>query len=252
MSNLWNRPFLSEEDVLSLIKAHIQRKKPFSLIRIGDGENICLAQEGVWPIQTVLETTWAKNSRISNQKGVRLPNLRLRDKMIRAIRRATVVGIPRENDQEILTSQIYLRPLTEQCFLKYQLIPNAVCHTFVNRHLPEKKDFWMMLKGKKVILISKWAHPFKKFVQKNYPKFNISIIPIKFNNYDQIKPVLKKVKPLKADLVLVSAGVNALILVDKLAHTQNRVAIDFGKTPMLILKKNRRVNPWMPKRKKRK
>lgn len=249
MGKIKKRSFLSYDEVLSIMERHMNEQKPFSLVRIGDGENIVLAQKGVWPIRKVLSTKWARNSRKSNQKGVRLPNIDLRNKMIRAIRRATIVAIPRKHDKEIQADQRYLRPLTEKCFKKYGLKPKNVCHTFVNRHLPEQPAFWEMLRDRKVILISKWAKKFKKYVKKNYRQYNIKIKPVRFTNFKQINPVLKKVKPMKADLVLVSAGVSAVVLVDKLAHTQKRVAMDFGKTPMLILKKNRRVKPWKPKKK---
>ncbi len=250
MGKIKKRPFLSNHEVLSIIEQHMNEKKPLSLIRIGDGENIVLAQKRVWPIRKVLRTKWARESRRSNQKGVRLPNIRLRNKMIRALRRATIVAIPRKHDKEIQASQRVLRPLTEKCFKKYKIKPKRVCHTFINRHLPEKQAFWEMLRGKKVILISKWAKKFRKYVKRNYRNYNIKIKPVRFSNFKQIKPVLRRVKRMKADLVLVSAGVSALILVDKLAHIQQRVAVDFGKSPMLILQKDRRVKPWKPPKKK--
>ena len=231
-----------------MIKRNMTAKKPFSLVRVGDGENIVLAQKGVWSIQKVLRTSWARKSRKTNKKGVKLPNIRLRNQMIRALRRASIVAIPHRHDKEIKADEKYLRPLTEKAFSRYKINPTCVCHTFINRHLPEKKEFWNMLRGKKVILISKWANQFNRYVEKNYPNHRIRIVPVRFSNYRQMKWILRKVEPIKADIVLVSAGVNAVILVEKLARTQNRVALDFGKSPMLILKKDRRVHPWKPKK----
>ncbi|RKD22720.1 hypothetical protein BEP19_10730 [Ammoniphilus oxalaticus] len=245
---LKKRKFLSHKKVLSLIKRRMRTKRPLSLVRVGDGENIVLAQQGVWPIRKVLRTKWAKKSRRSNKKGVSLPNMRLRNQMIRALRRASIVGIPHRKERQIKAKRIFLRPLTEKNFRKYKIKPRHVCHTFINRHLPEKKEFWDMLKGKRVILISKWAKQFRRYVKNNYPKHRIRIIPISFSNYNQINRILKRVKPIKADIVLVSTGVNALVLVDQLARTQRRVAIDFGKAPMLILKRDKRVRPWKPRK----
>ena len=152
-----------------MIKRNMIAKKPFSLVRVGDGENIVLAQKGVWSIQKVLRTSWARKSRKTNKKGVKLPNIRLRNQMIRALRRASLVAIPHRHDNEIKADEKYLRPLTEKAFSRYKINPTHVCHTFINRHLPEKKEFWNMLRGKKVILISKWANQFNRYVEKNYP-----------------------------------------------------------------------------------
>lgn len=247
MARIKNRKFLTHRKILSMITRRMKAKKPFSLVRVGDGENIVLAQKGIWSIKKVLRTGWARRSRKSNKKGVRLPNIKLRNQMIRALRRASVIGIPRQHEKEIKASKKYLRPLTEKAFKKYKIKPKQVCHTFINRHLPEDRAFWDMLKGKRVILISTWAHPFKNYVKKYYPKHRIRIIPIRFSNYRQMNKILKQVKPIKADIILVSAGVNAVVLVEKLARLQKRVAIDFGKSPMLILKRDRRIKPWKPK-----
>lgn len=246
MARKKKRKFLSNDEVLSIIGKRLEKGKPFSLIRIGDGENICLAQKKVWSIKKVLRSEWAQNSRKSNVKGVKLPNLRLRDKMIRAIRRADIVGIPHKNEKEILANKKYLRSLTEKCFQKYKLDPPNICHTLVNRHLPEKKAFWDLLKDRNVMVISKWAKAFRKHVRKTYPSHNIKIIPVKFDNFSQIDKVLKKIKPIDADIVLVSAGVNALVLVDKLKRTQKRIAIDFGKSAMFMVKHKKRIHPWVP------
>lgn len=250
MARIKKRRFLTHKKVLSMIKRSMKAKRPFSLVRVGDGENIVLAQKGVWSIRRVLRTKWARNSRKSNQKGVKLPNIRLRNQMIRALRRASIVGIPHRHEKEIRAAQKYLRPLTEKTFRRYKIKPKRVCHTFINRHLPEKKEFWNMLRGKRVLLISKWAKQFRRYVAKNYPKHRILIKPVRFSNYKQMNKVLRKVKNIKADIVLVSAGVNALVLVDRLARRQGRVAIDFGKSPMLILKRDRRIRPWKHKKKK--
>jgi len=248
MARIKKRKFLSHSKVLSMIKRSMKAKRPFSLVRVGDGENIVLAQKGVWSIKKVLRTNWAKNSRRTNKKGVRLPNIKLRNQMIHALRRASVVGIPHRREKEIKASKKYLRPLTEKAFKKYKIKPRNVCHTFINRHLPESSDFWEMLKGKRVILISSWANQFQRYVKRNYPRHRIRIIPVRFSNYRQMNKILRKVKPIKADIVLVSAGVNAVVLVEKLARLQKRVAMDFGKSPMLILKRDRRIRPWKPQK----
>ncbi|GAX92003.1 GT-D fold domain-containing glycosyltransferase [Effusibacillus lacus] len=237
---------LKTEEVIEIIDQAIRAKKPFSLVRVGDGENLVLAQQHVMPIKRVIRTRWGRRSRTTKTKGIRLPNTTARDRMIEAIKRADLVGIPDYNDGELKAPQKYLRPLTNKCFKAYGIRPKRVCHTLVNRHLVEKKSFWEMLRGRKVALISKWADSFADLVNKQYPEFNIKIVKrISFSQYNQIKDTVRRMKNVECDIVLISAGVNAVILAEKLAREQKRVAIDFGKSAMFMVQNNTdRLQPW--------
>jgi hypothetical protein len=227
----------------------LDQKSPLSVVRVGDGENICLSQYKVWTIRKVLSTRWASLSRSTNWKGVRLPNIRLRDELIHSIKKADIVGIPYYNDKEILARQQYLRPLTDTCFEKYNIRPKQLCHTFVNRHMVEHSQFWEMLKGKKAVVISRWADEFKNLVSDKYDAFDIKFVKvILFNRYEEISKVMLKMRDVECDIVFISAGVNAVILAQKLAEEQGRIAIDFGKSAVFMIKGNRKVRPWNPKK----
>src|SRR5690606_18033989 len=98
-------------------------------------------QSKVWSMKKTLSTRWGMLSRKTNWKGVRLPNFALRDQLIDSIKKADIVGIPYEKDKEILAKQHTLRPLTDRCFQKYRIRPKQLCHTFVNRHMVEYREF---------------------------------------------------------------------------------------------------------------
>ena len=235
-------------EVIRCIARAMKERKPLSVVRVGDGENICLAQYKVWPMRKVLATRWAKLSRRTNWKGVRLPNRKLRDQLVMAIKRADIVGIPYENDQEILAEQRTLRPLTDQCFRAYRIRPKALCHTFVNRHMVEYEEFWEMLRGRKVAVISRWAGKLKKWVKRRYAGFGIEFVKlVSIDRFEQIPKVMRKMKKVDCDIVLVSAGVNAVILAERLAREQGRVAVDFGKSAVFMVTGNRKVRPWRPR-----
>lgn len=242
-----DKKWLSTLEVIDEIGKALDKKKPLSVVRIGDGENITLSQYKVWPIRKTLSTRWARLSRSTNRKGVTLPNVRLRDQLITAIQKADIVGIPYYNDNEILAEQQYLRPLTNACFRRFDIHPKKCCHTFVNRHMVEHQQFWELLKGKKAVVISRWADDFKSLVGRAYDDFDIDIIKtISINRYEQIPKVLLKMKSVDCDIVFISAGVNAVILAQKLAEEQGRIAIDFGKSAVFMVTSNRKVNPWKP------
>jgi hypothetical protein len=239
---------LTTFEVIDEIRKAMDEKKPLSVVRVGDGENICLTQYKVWPIHKTLSTRWAILSRRSNRKGVRLPNVKLRDQLIAAIKKADIVGIPYHKDKEILAKHQYLRPLTDTCFKKFNIHPKKLCHTFVNRHMVEHSEFWEMLKGKKAVVISRWAKDFKKLVDKRYDEFNIEIVKsIRMDRYEEIPKVLHKMESVDCDIVFISAGVNAVILAQKLAYEQGRIAIDFGKSAVFMVKGDRKVLPYDPK-----
>ncbi|MNI25358.1 hypothetical protein D3C73_790060 [compost metagenome] len=234
-------------DVIDEIEKALAEKKPLSIVRVGDGENICLTQYKLWPIRTTLSTRWARLSRSTNWKGVRLPNIELRDQLIKAIKKADIVGIPYHNDKEILAEQKYLRPLTDACFNAFDIKPKKLCHTFVNRHMVEHQKFWEMLKGKKVVVISRWAKDFKKLVGDMYVKYDIEMVKsIRIDHFKEIPQVIRKMESLECDIVFISAGVNAVILAQKLAEKQGRIAIDFGKSAVFMVTKDKKVKPWNP------
>ncbi|MBP1990979.1 GT-D fold domain-containing protein [Paenibacillus eucommiae] len=240
--------WLTTLDVIDEVAKALEEKKPLSIVRVGDGENICLTQYKVWPIRRTLSTRWAMLSRSTNWKGVRLPNVQLRDQLIKSIKKADIVGIPYHKDTEILAKHRYLRPLTDACFKKFNINPEKVCHTFVNRHMVEHLQFWEMLKGKRVVVISRWANDFSKLLGKRYEEFDIEIVKtICIDRFQEIPKVLRAMKLVECDLVFISAGVNAVILAQKLAEKQGRIAIDFGKSAVFMVKGNRKVQPWNPK-----
>ncbi|AOZ91958.1 GT-D fold domain-containing glycosyltransferase [Paenibacillus crassostreae] len=248
MGNPKEENWLTTLEVIAEIEMALNKKTPLSVVRVGDGENITLSQYKVWPIRKTLSTRWARISRTTHWKGVSLPNVRIRDRLITAIKKADIVGIPYYKDKEILAEQQYLRPLTDVCFKRYDIHPKRLCHTFVNRHMVEHQQFWEMLKGKRVVVISRWANEFKKLVVKSYDEFDIDIVKtISIHRYEQIPKVLFKMKSIDCDIVFISAGVNAVILAQKLAEEQGRIAIDFGKSAIFMVNRNRKVNPWEPK-----
>ncbi|NHN30197.1 GT-D fold domain-containing protein [Paenibacillus agricola] len=243
-----DKKWLTTLDVIDEVRKAMEANRPLSVVRVGDGENICLAQYKVWSIRRVLSTRWAKLSRSTNRKGVRLPNVELRDRLIKSIKKADIVGIPYSKDMEILAEhQQHLRRLTDACFQRFDIVPEKLCHTFINRHMVEKQEFWELLNGKRVVIISRWADRFKKLVGTKYRGFDIEVVrTIRIDRYNEIPKVLRQMESVKCDIVFISAGVNAVILAQKLAEKQGRIAIDFGKSAVFMVTGNRKVKPWNP------
>jgi len=232
-----DQDFLKVDQVLDMLATAIEQEAAFSLVRIGDGENLILAQDSVMPIEEVLNLGWAKAA-YEGKKGVTLPNLKFRDEMAESIKKADVIGIPFWNDDPILTDQAVKRPLTEAVFKHFNIQPDKICHTFVNRVFTQKRKFWNLLKGKRILLIGSWSDRVKPIFEKS-PYGLCIAFTFDFSDYNQMEGTLQKVIQIKDefDIALVSCGVNAVVLTPQIARLTGRVAIDFGKSLMFLVQK---------------
>jgi len=228
---------LKWKQVVSRIKHALDNHQPFSMVRIGDGENIVLAQKSVWDIKTVLREPWAKKAN-RGEKGVRLPNLKVRNQMIRSIKKANIVGILPPGDNRTYAPKRLKRPLTNKIFRFYKLRPRYTCDAVVNRFLAGRKEFWDVLRGRRVLLITRHAERLKKVLQSDPYSMDIAGI-IVFKDNNQMSHALEQIDSMKDnfDVALISCGVNTVVLAPEIARLTGKVAIDFGKGHHKVFKK---------------
>ncbi|WP_219837242.1 GT-D fold domain-containing glycosyltransferase [Paenibacillus sp. R14(2021)] len=223
---------LSTTQVLRQLDNALKRKRPLSLVRIGDGENIVLAQKSVWSFRKVMREPWAAMAK-KGRKGIPFPNLEIRDEIVRSIRNATIVGILPKNDRMIRAPRYLKRNLTNQTFRYFNLKPKRTCHACINRIAVRKPKFRKMLRGKRILVINRNPFHIKSLLKKKPYRLRVTAT-IPFSNYSQINSTLRRVRKLKRkfDIALISCGVNAVILAPKIAAATGKVAVDFGKAPM--------------------
>ncbi|TBL78638.1 GT-D fold domain-containing glycosyltransferase [Paenibacillus thalictri] len=228
---------LDKAALLNKIRFALDHSLPFSLVRVGDGENIVLAQDSVWSISKVLAERWAIFAN-KGFKGVTLPNLNLRDALVEAIRKADVVGLLDPNDKVIVASPGVKRQLTDKIFHHYKLRPELTCNAVVNRELVSERKFWALLRGRRILVITRYPEQLKRKLIERQPDLTV-VMTIKFSHYGQMENTLKTIAANKAqfDIALISCGVNAVILAQKVAEFAGKVGIDFGKAPEYIRKK---------------
>lgn len=247
LNQIPDRQLIPAIKVLNLIQTALKQKKPFSLVRIGDGENIVLAQNVFLSPKEVLNTYWVKQSDTGRGKGVTLPNLNLRNKLVKAIRQADVVGICRNKNDEVCVRSEYKRELTNKLFDHFHLKPANLCYVFVNRKMVSYRLFWELIHRYRTLLISKWSEPYAEKITHEYADLKPQIVGcINFTHYKQIPTTLDLIKKYRFDLALISAGVNSVILAPAIAERYGKVALDFGKTMMYTVRPCKRINPWPP------
>lgn len=231
-----NTQNLDFDQVLDRLAAALNHKLPFSLVRVGDGENLVMAQDSVWPLEKVLEERWAVKAN-RGQKGLTLPNLMLRDAVAAAATKADVVGILPHGDSIINAPDYLKRPLTDQVFNHFSISPKATCHACINRDMVYSQRFWTLLTGRRIVLVTREAEVLRAALSS--PPYNLTIVDaLPFGHYDQMEETLKWMRQHKEafDLVLYTCGVNAVVLAQQTAEQTGRVALDFGKAASIILK----------------
>jgi len=230
-----NPIYLEIDGVLDQLETALKEQRPFSLVRVGDGENIVMSQEVVWTTEQVLQERWVIKAN-RGQKGVRLPNLQLRDLVASSLQRASVVGVLPHGDQTINAPDYLKRPLTDMLFAHFGISPAFTCHACVNRELVHTPRFWEILSGKRVLLVTREIEKLRAaLVQEPYHLNIAAALP--FDNYDQMTETLQWIQTNQHsfDVALFSCGVNAVILAERTAALAGKVAIDFGKANNIIL-----------------
>jgi hypothetical protein len=226
--------YLELNDVLHKIDQALADRKPLSLVRVGDGENIVLAQRSVWTLRRVLRERWAIKAN-NGEKGVTLPNIKLRNELVKSIKAASIVGLLPMDDEQIKAPSYLKRPLTNRIFRYFKLNPDVQCHACVNREMPSSDLFWRILRRRRILIITRNPEPLKEMLEQKPLGLHVAYT-IPFSHYNQIEETINIVEAIRHnfDIALICCGVNAVVLAPRIAKLTGKVAIDFGKGPERI------------------
>lgn len=208
--------FIQLPEIIKRIHYCFRNKIGFALVRIGDAENQVLAQGSIYKNEEIKNIWWAENE---NWTGVVLPNYEARDIVIESVRKADIVGVLHQSEE------FEWRNLTEAVFSIYDIKPRQLCYAFINTYMINNPDLIALMENHRVLLIGKAAPAFAYLLK---TRFNINVSgAIIINNYFEIPGVLEEASHFDYEMVLISAGSNAVILASALAQ-QGKIAIDFG------------------------
>ncbi len=222
--------FLNMEDVLHLLTKSIDKKEPCSMVRLGDAHNLILAQEKIISINELLNLDYVKRYSERKDTGIEFPNLEARDMMLGSIKKTTILGIFPYNDDRIVSPDWMKRPLTDKVLSVYNIKPKKLCDVCINREMPPLKEFWNVMKNKRVLIISAAAISFAKLLKTEvFKPYNLRVTgTLPLTDFKEIPAVLKQVSNYRFDCILLAAGINANIIGPELAQRYSTTVINFG------------------------
>lgn len=206
------------------IVAALDAKAPFSLIRLGDGELLTLAQETILPIEQIKE-----DGPFLPYAGVEVPDLEIKEELVRAIRGANVVGIPKLRVRNFL-------PLAFAVFkaenINYREL--TLTDSLVNYYIYHEGFLSRMTQGRRVLLVGNLAPHLAEVLRAHGVNIVGEITPV--NGVKDVPRVKEMIAGYDFDIALVSSGISAVIIAEWIASSMGRVAIDFGHLADSIVK----------------
>ncbi|MGE5599150.1 MAG: GT-D fold domain-containing glycosyltransferase [Bacteroidota bacterium] len=216
MAIAWrSEDYVHLEEIVARIETSLEERKPFSLVRVGDAENIVLAQEAVFSLGWIAEHVGWSHS--PHYTGVVLPNLAIRDRMVEALKQADLVGVFVDDE------------LTREIFAAHGIQPKAICYAFQNLYMPMYKPFVDLLRRVPPLLVGRPAERFAAFLRE---KIGV-VVPgtVGIDSSADLDDCLAQMARIPHRWSLVSAGSNVVIIAAAMARDWGRVSIDFGHAP---------------------
>lgn len=194
----------------------LNARAPFSVVRLGDGELLTLAQGEVLSIEQV-----KAEGRFLGYAGVSVPDFEARDRLLDAVRKATVVGIPklRKRNYQLLAMSVFR-------VYKLDFRSMTLTDSLINYYLYHAGWISRLTEGRRVVIIGDMAQHLASFMKNNGVHVVGVISPV--NGIRDVQRVMGEVARHDFDIALVPAGISAVVLCQRIASELGKVALDFG------------------------
>lgn len=209
-------PLLLANQVRDTIVQALDHKAPLSIVRCGDGELLTLAQD------LVLSTDEVKRQgSFLHYAGVAIPDLAARDALAISVRRASIVGVPK------LRVPNYL-PLMLPVFQAHGIDYTQLQLTFstINYMLYSDGLLASILRGRRILIIGNTARDLAAVFTAQGLEVEEPIGEV--HGVNDVPRIMAEAATRTYDIALVSAGIAAVIIAEKLASEHGKVALDFG------------------------
>lgn len=219
---------LDTNRVYEYVKNSLKNGKKASIVRIGDGEALTLAQQVVLPWKHVAGYGFLRYA------GVRVPDFNGRDALALSIKRADIVGVPINMMPNFL-------PLTVKAFRAHNIdldkmkLTNACINYFL--HNTGKLKSIVINERPRVLIIGNKGKELSRVLTKAGANVVGVITPV--SGLKDADRVVRLAINQNFDLALVAAGVPAVIICERIANGKGKVALDIGHVANNIIKSGR-------------
>jgi hypothetical protein len=206
------QPLAPVNEVLAKIKRALLTRRPFSLVRLGNGEALALAHGVLVPMEQMPE--WLAYA------GVRLPDETARRELLNAVKTADMVGVSTDR------ANWDCAPLLGRVFAHYNLRPRSLTDAAINWQLHRLDRLYQLLHGAPVVLVSRVAPAAAPILQKKGVNITSVVTLEGLADIPRAENQILSGPPFR--VALVAAGIPATILCPRLARQTSCVAIDYG------------------------
>jgi hypothetical protein len=207
---------MNAEQVHQVLQQAMNNRLACSVIRLGDGELLTLAQDIVYSSAEV-----SRRGPFLPYAGVHPPDIPAREMVAQAVREATIVGVP-------VSRKEHYQPLLFAVLDRYGIRVRDINLTVstINYSLYLDGLLEPLLRNRKILLIGN-AMPSaaQRFIDRGFIVTDI-VAPV--NGCGDIERVMDRIRGIDFDIALVSAGVAAVVIVSRIASRLGKVAVDFG------------------------
>ncbi|WP_235847674.1 GT-D fold domain-containing protein [Paenibacillus tuaregi] len=211
-------PLLSPSAVSGLLMDALSLGRPFSLVRLGDGELLTLAHDTVLTV----EEARARGPFLT-YAGVQLPDHPVRDRIAASLLAADLIGIPESRHPNY---QGLLFPVLRHYGIDYRSL--RLTSSTINYALNEQGYLMRVLQGRRVLIVGNKAAGLAQVLAINGVQVSGCVGEV--NGAADTDSVMNRIRELRGsfDIALVAAGIAAVILCPIIAQELGVAAVDFG------------------------
>ncbi|WP_246049918.1 GT-D fold domain-containing protein [Paenibacillus chibensis] len=210
------KPLLRPDEVHHRIARALAEGSSLSLVRLGDGELLALAHDTVLPLEYARSAGY-----FLAEAGMTLPDPAARGLLAEAVRGADIIGIP---SSRLPTYQGLLFPVLRYYGMDY--VPMNLTLSTINYALYEHGFLLSLLRHKRVLVVGNLAAELAAVLSAGSVQIAGVITPVK--GFADIPRVVSDAAAYSFDIALVASGIPAVVICQKIAAEQGRIAIDFG------------------------
>ncbi|WP_237691031.1 GT-D fold domain-containing glycosyltransferase [Paenibacillus caui] len=209
-------PLLPPPDVAGALRDALDNGRPFSIVRLGDGELLTLAHDTVLPVEEA-----RMRGPFLPYAGVELPAHEVREALAAALRKADIIGVPASRHPSF---QGLLSPVFTHYGL--DLTSLRLTSSTVNYALAEEGLLLPLLRGRKVLVAGNRAEGLAQVLQRVGIEVSGLVTPVR-GVHDTEAAVLAA-SGQSFDIALVAAGIAAVLISTEIACRLGKPALDFG------------------------